>query len=81
MDDFVPFYSLSKRPPPERKFVEDDQPCVQCGYNLRGVILSGNCPECGKAVTLSLRGEGTLRERTMEILDWQERGGRHIFGD
>ena len=22
-------------------------PCASCGYNLRGVPLGGNCPECG----------------------------------
>lgn len=27
--------------------VQDDLPCVYCGYNLRGLALSGRCPECG----------------------------------
>ena len=27
--------------------VQEDLPCVYCGYNLRGLALSGRCPECG----------------------------------
>jgi len=30
-----------------------DVPCTSCGYNLRGVA-SGECPECGKAITITL---------------------------
>ena len=31
--------------------------CIRCGYNLRGLDFSGNCPECGEPVARSLRGE------------------------
>jgi hypothetical protein len=34
----------------------DDRACVQCSYNLRGLPLNGNCPECGTPVETSLRG-------------------------
>ena len=30
--------------------VEYDLPCVGCGYNLRSILVSGMCPECGVAV-------------------------------
>jgi hypothetical protein len=26
-----------------------DRPCVICGYNLRGLSVFGECPECGTA--------------------------------
>ena len=31
-------------------------PCVRCGYNLIGVPVRGQCPECRTAVKVSLRG-------------------------
>ena len=30
--------------------VQEDLPCVYCGYNLRGLALSGKCPECGGSI-------------------------------
>jgi hypothetical protein len=30
--------------------VQEDLPCVYCGYNLRGLALSGRCPECGGSI-------------------------------
>lgn len=30
--------------------VREDLPCVYCGYNLRGLALSGRCPECGGSI-------------------------------
>ncbi len=33
-----------------------DVPCVQCGYNLRGLPEGGRCPECGTPIARSLRG-------------------------
>lgn len=32
-----------------------DLPCRCCGYNLRGVLAAGDCPECGAAVELAAR--------------------------
>lgn len=32
-----------------------DVPCRQCGYNLRGLLRTGQCPECATLVTLSAR--------------------------
>lgn len=42
--------------PPQSGVLDTDRPCVQCSYNLRGLGLSGNCPECGSSVQQSLRG-------------------------
>jgi hypothetical protein len=55
----MPEYDLAATPPhPSRgPTVASDLPCTGCGYNLRGVPISTVCPECGRAVELSLRGE------------------------
>jgi hypothetical protein len=34
----------------EELLVEEDLPCVGCGYNLRGLKEDGKCPECGLAI-------------------------------
>ncbi len=31
-----------------------DLPCIQCGYNLRGLTVKGMCPECGTSVRATL---------------------------
>lgn len=41
--------------------IEEDTNCVRCGYNLRGLDLNGQCPECGTAVMRSVQG-GYLRD-------------------
>jgi len=33
-----------------------DVPCIQCGYNLRGLDRETVCPECGGAIERTLRG-------------------------
>ncbi len=33
-----------------------DVPCLNCGYNLRGLQEDGRCPECGTQVERSLKG-------------------------
>jgi hypothetical protein len=51
--------------------------CLQCGYNLRTLSESGNCPECGRRVSESLTAEtltriparvGSLLVRATEML-------------
>ena len=39
------------------RFLERDAPCVYCGYNLRGVSITRNCPECGAGACESLLDE------------------------
>lgn len=34
-----------------------DFPCVRCGYDLRGLALGGDCPECGAPVGRSAAGD------------------------
>lgn len=37
--------------------IAQDQPCIGCGYNLRGLAKDQACPECSRPVERSLRGE------------------------
>jgi len=37
--------------------VAEDVPCLGCAYNLRGLKVTGDCPECGRAIADSLRGD------------------------
>ncbi len=34
----------------ERRPIEGDRQCDQCGYNLRGLRFGGRCPECGTPI-------------------------------
>jgi hypothetical protein len=36
--------------------LKHDLSCARCGYNLRGLHVSGVCPECGETVETSLKG-------------------------
>lgn len=36
------------------KHVLDDMTCFGCGYNLRTLAVSGDCPECGHPIALTL---------------------------
>jgi hypothetical protein len=47
-------------PPPDKPawpdIVPDGPRCRRCGYDLKGLPMSGDCPECGLEVVRSLRG-------------------------
>ncbi len=45
----------SAAPPPIT--VDRDLPCLRCGYNLRGLDTSGQCPTCGEAIAPTVRGD------------------------
>lgn len=45
--------------------IEGDVACVQCGYNLKGLARSGQCPECGAPVASSFgRGRFLFKNLT-----------------
>ncbi|HMN40480.1 MAG TPA: hypothetical protein PKE29_06505 [Phycisphaerales bacterium] len=55
----MPEYDLAAVPahPDHGPTVVGDLPCTGCGYNLHGIPIARVCPECGRAVELSLQGE------------------------
>lgn len=46
-----------------------DVPCPKCSYSLRGA-RSGECPECGTILKLTLNGDQRLTNRTWKIMWW-----------
>lgn len=53
-------YPLAEDPPPPPPIWPDVVPegptCRRCGYELKGLPMKGQCPECGLSVARSLRG-------------------------
>lgn len=37
--------------------IDYDVACIFCGYNLRGLLPTGRCPECGSPIADSIRGD------------------------
>ncbi len=58
MAQFLTDKYLKYRAALERRPVEGDRQCDQCGYNLRGLRFGGRCPECG--TTIRYRRDPTL---------------------
>lgn len=50
--------------PEHDTYVALDTPCMGCGYNLKTMAVSGNCPECGCPV------DDTLSRPPMEGIAW-----------
>jgi uncharacterized repeat protein (TIGR04138 family) len=50
--------------------IDSDVPCAACGYNLRGLVFDGRCPECGIDIIHSLRP--FLKTRDAERAKWLE---------
>jgi hypothetical protein len=54
---------------PEPQQINDDRACDGCGYNLRGLSTSGNCPECGLAIEPPLDADRPGLGRPVFVLD------------
>lgn len=70
--EFDPSYELAETPatPPPRPSAGPSYvavPCTHCGYNLTGVAIGGNCPECGAMVDNSLYAAGAAPANGMAI--------------
>ena len=50
--------------------IASDIPCAACGYNLRGLVFDGRCPECGVDIIHSLRP--FLKTRDADRAKWLE---------
>lgn len=37
------------------QLIQEDRPCGECGYNLKGLRFGGTCPECGTPIALHRR--------------------------
>ncbi|MCA9300396.1 MAG: hypothetical protein KDA28_15100, partial [Phycisphaerales bacterium] len=49
--------------------IEDDTPCMQCGYNLVGLRSDERCPECGTPITdVTLYGAPSVNDRPGKVL-------------
>ncbi|MGB7159165.1 MAG: hypothetical protein WBD40_13945 [Tepidisphaeraceae bacterium] len=44
------------------------KPCLRCGYSLKNITDSRNCPECGLAIWISLSGNDDLEMSSPEWL-------------
>ena len=51
------------RPPADAPYVGTDRACVRCGYNLKGLKVSENCPECGRPIRP--KRPGSLSDQNM----------------
>lgn len=52
--------------------------CLACGYNLRGLDVRGNCPECGQPVAQSLR-DGRLETMPPRVvMNWSRGALLHL---
>src|SRR5688572_13600420 len=58
---FLKYKGLTAQPP---RAIVGDLLCVNCGYNLRGLITGGNCPECGRQISLTRALEDSLLSGT-----------------
>ncbi len=50
MAQFLTDKYLKYRAALERRPIEDDRQCDQCGYNVKGLKFGGRCPECGTPI-------------------------------
>jgi hypothetical protein len=65
--DPLPPGTAPPTPPVVGGVVASDRYCIRCGYALAGLPPTGNCPECGTSIELSLR-ERTLAAAAREYV-------------
>ncbi len=73
--------STEQIPPPltaPDAVVDHDVICVDCGYNLRGLSVTGLCPECGRDIQLSMQGN-FLRYANAEWVARVSRGADFVI--
>jgi hypothetical protein len=46
----------------------DSVHCMKCDYSLRGLMLGGQCPECGTAILASYNRAEEIRNRKLLML-------------
>jgi len=49
----IRFYGYVKTD--DRGLIEGDLSCSACGYNLRAMPTESDCPECGQAISITVR--------------------------
>jgi hypothetical protein len=54
--------------------IDTDRRCAGCGYNLRGLRLGINCPECGLPTTMPEGGDDPLSTMPMRVILMLVRG-------
>jgi hypothetical protein len=69
---------MESRVPPPIQLVQLDVACTRCGYSLRGLQITGKCPECSWSVEASLQG-GLLRFAGPEYLASLVLGARIVI--
>lgn len=48
--------------------IDRDRPCAGCGYNVRGLKISGVCPECGLPIRSTSNIDDPLSSMPLEVI-------------